>query len=46
MLTNLTNPSRAQKRTPGRWAKRVRIAADFDAALPDGTLRGFEADNG
>lgn len=36
---------RAQKRTPGRWANRVTIAADFDAALADATLRDFEGDD-
>jgi prevent-host-death family protein len=30
-----------QRRTPGRWKKRVKIAADFDST-PEEVLRDFE----
>lgn len=29
-------------RAPGRWRGRARIAADFDAPLPEAILRDFE----
>lgn len=32
-------------RAPGRWRGRARIAADFDAPLPDSLLRAFEGDD-
>ncbi len=31
-----------ERRTPGRWAGRIRIAPDFDAPLPDELLDAFE----
>jgi prevent-host-death family protein len=33
-------------RAPGRWAKSVTIAADFDAPLPEEILRAFEGRDG
>jgi len=33
---------RQSPRTPGAWKGRVRIAADFDAPLPDDLLESFE----
>jgi prevent-host-death family protein len=30
-----------RSRAPGRWAGRVKIAADFDAPLPTDLLRAF-----
>jgi prevent-host-death family protein len=33
---------RRSPRKPGAWKGRVRIAADFDAPLPDGLLDAFE----
>lgn len=34
-------PLPADARTPGRLAGKISIAADFDAPLPSGLLRGF-----
>jgi prevent-host-death family protein len=31
----------AQRRRPGRWKNRVKVAADFDAT-PEEVVRGFE----
>lgn len=31
-----------EARAPGRWGRTVKIAADFDAPLPDELLRDFE----
>lgn len=32
---------RGMRRAPGGWEGRIEIADDFDAPLPDATLRGF-----
>lgn len=37
--------AKSQQRTPGRWANRVTIAADFDAPLPRSTLQSFEGEH-
>lgn len=34
--------TRHDQRAPGRWAGKLRIAADFDAPLPDSLLDAFE----
>ncbi len=39
-LVPLRAPDKA--RVPGRWAGRVKLAADFDAPLPAELLRDFE----
>lgn len=35
-------PLSVRERKPGRWADTARIAADFDAALPESVLDAFE----
>lgn len=35
----------SQKRTPGRWANRVKIAPDFDSPLGPDVLRTFEGED-
>jgi prevent-host-death family protein len=35
----------ATKRAPGRWRGKIRIAADFDAPLPDSVLAEFEGES-
>lgn len=34
-----------EKRAPGRWGGKMRIADDFDAPLPDEILAAFEGDD-
>jgi prevent-host-death family protein len=35
----------SEGRAPGRWAKHVNIAVDFDAPLPVSIIRGFDGDD-
>lgn len=35
-----------ETRAPGRWKGRLKIAADFDAPLPDHTIAEFEGGDG
>lgn len=37
-------PLRRQSRKPGRGAGKIKIAADFDAPLPDDVIRDFDSD--